>query len=76
MVTYFIMGQRDFLALKGQWCRRVVSIRLPFKGFCLQCYIIAIMYMCVYVCVVYDTLIHGVLAHSKTYTFVYEFCPA
>ncbi len=27
-------------------------------------------------CVFYVTFIHGVLALSKTYTFVYEFCLA
>ena len=32
--------------------------------------------VCVCVCVFCDTCIHGVLAPSKTYTLVYEFCLA
>ena len=28
--------------------------------------------VCMGECVFYDTLIHGILAQSKTYTFVYE----
>ena len=32
--------------------------------------------VCISVCVFCVTFIHGVLAQSKTYTFVYEFCLA
>ena len=44
---------------------------------CVVCvYVLSVCVYSVSVCVFYGTFIQGVVAQSKTYTFVYEFCLA
>ena len=46
-------------------------------GVCKSCvWVWVFVCVCMRACVFYVAFIHGVLAPSKTYTFVYEFCLA